>query len=279
MNLFDILKIHGFDIQTRCKMMRHQSSIRDVEEIFKRGHINAYQAVQSKEILNCDYLISFIGRGRPKACFAGIWRVEGFMPIKDFKIEPNFPYPEFYAVPDDIYYNLKPVGGFEDLIGRMIIDWGPSTRAWHQWLRDKPIIEILPKGQIKPFPGYLDFTLSYADLCQMMNFTQANRAWHQMLSSIAGVYLIIDRLSGQQYVGSAYGKDGIIGRWKQYAANGHGGNTELKRLLKSNSGYARNLQFTILRTLPSSMTAKEVIAYEQIYKGKLGTRAHGLNMN
>ena len=106
MNLFDILKIRSFDIDARCKMMRHQSSVRDDEEIFRRGYINAYQSVRSKEILNCDYLISFIGRGRSKACFAGIWKVEGFMPIKDVKIEPDFPYPEFYEVPDDIHYNL-----------------------------------------------------------------------------------------------------------------------------------------------------------------------------
>ena len=38
-------------------------------------------------------------------------------------------------------------------------------------------------------------------------------------------------------------------------------------------------QFTILRTLPKSMTAGEVIEIEAAFKRKLGSRAFGLNAN
>ena len=279
MNLYDILNMRGFDMNSRTKLMRHQSQYYDTNEIFRSGHINAYQSVQSKDILKCDYLISFIGQHQTKAYFAGIWKVKGQVPYQTVNIGVDFPYPEFFDRPDDIHYDLEEVKGYEDLIGRIVIDWGKATRSWHQWLRDKPILEIKPKGYISPFSGYLDFALSHRDLSDMVAYPDANRVWHQMLKSTAGVYLIMDRLTGQQYVGSAYGKDGILGRWRQYALNGHGGNVELKRLLISDNEYAANFQFTILRTLPSSLTSKEVIAYEKLYKDKLGSRAHGLNLN
>jgi hypothetical protein len=110
-----------------------------------------------------------------------------------------------------------------------------------------------------------------------MNAPEANREWHTMLSSVAGVYLIMDTESGKQYVGSAYGKRGILGRWKEYATTGHGGNVLLKKILAQDSKAAKNFQFTILRTLPKTLTNKEVINYENLYKEKLGTRAFGLN--
>ena len=279
MNLLDILKLKGFDLNACTKMMRHQSKNFDTEEIFERGYINEYQSVQSKDLLNCDYLISFIARGQTKACFAGVWKVKGQVLFEKLGIPDDFPYPRFFTEPGDIFYDLEKVERFDDLNGRLIIDWGKGTRSWHQWLKDKPVLEILPKGHIKPFPGYLDFVLSYDELYKMVGAPDPNRTWHQMLKSVAGIYLITDKRRGQQYVGSANGKDGILGRWRNYASNGHGGNTELRTLLGIDPNYAQHFAFTILRTLPASITAKEVIAFEQLYKLKLGSRAHGLNLN
>ncbi len=111
---------------------------------------------------------------------------------------------------------------FEDLKDRVIIEWGKSTRAWAQWLRDKEVLEVLPKGHVRPFPGYLDFVINYEDLRSVCLNSSANAEWHRALSSVAGVYLIMDQVSGLQYIGSAYGKDGILGRWMNYARNGHG---------------------------------------------------------
>lgn len=44
----------------------------------------------------------------------------------------------------DLRYDLKYFDAFEDLVGRVIIDWGPGTRAWSQWpaRRPKPIIKL-----------------------------------------------------------------------------------------------------------------------------------------
>lgn len=42
------------------------------------------------------------------------------------------------------------------------------------------------------------------------------------------MYLITDSSNGKKYVGSATGENMIWGRWKDYIANGNGGNIELK---------------------------------------------------
>jgi hypothetical protein len=55
------------------------------------------------------------------------------------------------------------------------------------------------------------------------------RRWADVLRSGRGIYLLVHRETGQQYVGSAYGVDGLLGRWKSYA-DGHGGNVGLKEL-------------------------------------------------
>ena len=101
-----------------------------------------------------------------------------------------------------------------------------------------------------------------------------------MLSATKGVYLISDTKTGKQYVGSAYGVDGIWGRWSDYVnTNGHGGNKLLKELVSSDKDYANNFRFSILMLLPSSVTDKEAIEKEQLFKKKLGTYAFGLNKN
>ncbi|MGJ8562821.1 MAG: GIY-YIG nuclease family protein [Alphaproteobacteria bacterium] len=279
MNLHDILRIRGFDVTARTKMMRHQDSRYDVEMLFRREFLESYQSVQGGKYLECDYLIAFIGKNSTKAVFAGIWKVHRRLDMPDLSYVEDFPYPDFFKEPSDYHYSLEQVPGYDDLIGRMVLDWGTTTRAWHQWLRDMPVTEILPQGQVKSFPGYLDFVLSFDEMSQIVSNPEANRVWHQMLSGVAGVYLITDTRTGQLYVGSAYGKDGILGRWKIYAKTGHGGNAKLKSLLSVNPSRKENFSFTILRTLPTTLTQREVIAKEQLYKLKLGSRAHGLNLN
>ncbi len=80
-------------------------------------------------------------------------------------------------------------------------------------------------------------------------------------------------------MGSAYGAEGIFGRWAQYTRSKHGGNKRLVELLEAHPERWRRFQFSILRTLPKTMTAAEVIEVESLKKRKLGSRAFGLNRN
>ena len=101
----------------------------------------------------------------------------------------------------------------------------------------------------------------------------------QELAAAIGIYLILDSKTGQQYVGSANGKDGIWQRWSEYAANYTGGNKELVALIKSDPHYYRHFRYSVLQTLPSNITQREIVAIENLYKQKLGSKAHGLNAN
>ena len=86
-------------------------------------------------------------------------------------------------------------------------------------------------------------------------------------------------VTGLQYVGSAYGTEGILGRWQAYAHSGHDGNLQLRELIAKNPNCVHAWQYSILTTLSQSVTRDEVIQLESLYKQKLGSRAHGLNCN
>nr|WP_269780584.1 GIY-YIG nuclease family protein [Photobacterium carnosum] len=178
-------------------------------------------------------------------------------------------------------YVLNEVDGFDDFKERLVIDWGKSAITWHQWVDSNPknIVELLPKGYLGEFPGLLDFTLEYTELKKLGENLSANREWYLQLSSINGIYLILDKVTGNQYIGSAYGKEGIWQRWSEYSKTGHGGNQLLKDLCLIDSQYYKNFQFTILQSLPSNLSNKDVIAVENLYKKKLGTKVFGLNKN
>nr|WP_246428988.1 hypothetical protein [Pseudoxanthomonas broegbernensis] len=78
----------------------------------------------------------------------------------------------------------------------------------------------------------------------------------------------------QGYVGSACGSENILGRWKDYAARGHGGNSLLRRR------NPEDFEFSVLQLVAPSMEAGEVVAIEGCWKRRLHTRAPtGLNDN
>jgi hypothetical protein len=86
------------------------------------------------------------------------------------------------------------------------------------------------------------------------------------------VYCILHEPTGEQYVGSACGREGIWGRWQSYAENVHGGNVILKERCETVPGFKDGLLYSILQTSPTSTSKDEVLAIEASYKKKLGTR-------
>jgi hypothetical protein len=139
-------------------------------------------------------------------------------------------------------------------------------------------LEVRPECYGDPFPGFLEFTLSYARLKEILTSPDSYRDWHKALTGVGGVYLITDAKTGRHYVGSAAGGGGLLARWKAYARNGHGGNKRLRELIKS-PARREYLSFTILEILDRSTADKEVLAREVLFKRKLGSRVLGLNSN
>ena len=129
------------------------------------------------------------------------------------------------------------------------------------------------------FPGYYNFSLTYARLKQMIENPESNREWKRMLSSISGIYIILDIRSGKQYIGSAYGRGGIWGRWRKYSKNPTGGNKHIKAVLDKYPNRYNSFQFSILRVMEPGTTKNQIIEQESKIKEKLGSRAYGLNLN
>lgn len=250
----------------RVQLVRHKDNRIEYRDVLKnRATLIEYQKEQRKEVFkNADYIVSFIGQERSKSLLFGFFKVNTVSKKND-----------------KYYYDLEELNICEDLIDRVVIDWGKASLAWHQKYNENPkeVIEILPKGYLGYFPGLTNFVLDFQDLINLIENPDANRDWKTHLSSVNGIYMILDKLTGHQYIGSAYGGEGIWQRWENYSKTKHGGNQELIKLCDSDNDYHKNFQFTVLQSLPSNLSPEEVRKIEKLYKVKFGTKAHGLNNN
>ncbi|WP_248928660.1 GIY-YIG nuclease family protein [Paenibacillus hamazuiensis] len=282
MNLTQFARWHGLPSDKRVKVVKHKTGEVDLERLKQLDLIEFYQSLQSKEVFrDCDYILSFIGESDNRFIFMGTYEVKGVAHYDQTAhgVPDNFPYPDFLAQPLH-YYTLQKDSFLEEYMNRLVIH--DPNRIWHRWLNEEtpiPIFEIRPEGFAKPFQGYDEIMLRYNEMKKIMEHPHSNRVWHDMLSHVAGVYLIVDLVDGSQYVGSAYGEEGILGRWKVYARNPSGGNVKLAALLAQDPLRYLQFQYTVLQTLPKTLTMQEVVEVENKFKLKLGTRAFGLNLN
>lgn len=273
---------YKLDTSKKGKFVKHASSDLDLRDLWKKGKIELYQSFQSKDVFNCDYIISFIGEPNDKARFIGIYDVIGTKKITEINISSK-DRESVFAQEADTFYELKKRSGFEDIEGRIIITWGGS-KQWHHWVdkTKKEIWKVLPPGYEKDFPGIDKVIIDFPEMKKIFTDKgkEGNPDWYSNLSNVKGVYIILDKLTGNQYIGSAYGEECIWQRWCTYVkTNGTGDNQKLKELIKLNPNYANNFQFSILKTLPKDSEDKTVISEESFLKKCLGSRVWGLNKN
>jgi hypothetical protein len=261
----------------QIKLIRHVDHLdRSIRQIIAEGHFDLYQAEQNPSVRpfhNCKTILSFIGVENNKAEFYGAYRVLGYRPLtpEDRALLPDFIAEAHKDEKPRIWCNLEELPAFTDYRGRLIIQW-KSTRGWHQ-KKDLEVYEVLPPTIARPFPGYQDVVLKLEELRAIFADPRSHRDWDAALKANAGIYRIVDLSTGEIYIGSAYGSEGLWGRWKVYGKTGHGNN---KHLLNRDP---KDFQWSIVRTLSTTMSAREVIGIEQTEKEKHGSRAHGLNAN
>lgn len=131
---------------------------------------------------------------------------------------------------------------------------------------------------VSQFTDYDSVELSFSELQEVINGHYSD--YYKALSSVKGIYMIVDGNTGKLYVGSAYGTKGIWGRWNSYANTYHGENYELKKLYEEHGGkYFHNFKYLILQILPTKVSDKEIIEIEAKYKKRFLTREFGLNSN
>lgn len=279
LKLSDILRLSELELPPgRVKVVRHRDSRFDIEEILRTGWIETYQQYQGDAVFeNCDILLSFIGEADNRSRFLGVFEVKGRRPARSVPPPAGLPNVDWVGGAK-YWYDVRPRSELSDLQHRLVIGW--SGRIWHRWLTEFDVLEIRPRGRVlQPFHDYSRVHLSYNQLMQLDASASAHRDWIASLSAVGGVYLIVSSATGAQYVGSAFGADGIWGRWCGYLGNGHGGNKLLRALCESDEKHPNALSFSILDTFSTSMGKEEAIALENLYKSKLGSRAFGLNAN
>lgn len=180
------------------------------------------------------------------------------------------------------YYSLQELDSCSELNGRLVVYFERPGRQPYlnaeNW-KDKIVLaHILPERMtIKNFTGFKSVDLAKSELEVIVK--QNLESWRTALSSVAGVYLISDTVSGKLYVGSATGEGGIWQRWCQYAF-GHGGNVELKALFDEfGPERAKAFRFSVLEIADTHASDDEIRGREKHWKKILLSRTHGLNAN
>ena len=137
------------------------------------------------------------------------------------------------------------------------------------------------------FPGYENLSMTYEKLKTHWN----NRTWREHLSTVYGVYLITDTKTGKLYVGSAYGENGVYGRWSAYLNDGYDKlelednkypNKRLKEIVdKKGIDYIKkHFQYSILEIFSKSELGKQkALNREKYWKKVLQSREFGYNAN
>jgi len=156
MNLLDVLRIYRQDIWSeRVALVRHADARWDLDVLRRSGHFDEYQARQSRPVFGCKYIVAFLGEKGPRSRFVGVYAVLGV----SGEIPPwpaGFPYPQM--APGKYRYDLAKLGDFAEVEDRLVIDWGPGTRAWVQRLRvdkSKHVIELLCSPALTAMQGPL----------------------------------------------------------------------------------------------------------------------------
>lgn len=236
-------------------------------EAFFRGEFKEWQEYQTRKNFPCEMVISLIELRKNKWLFAGVYKILGYKKVSDKHID----------------YSTELLAGQNELIGRVIVDHKRAGRP--TYLKGKTnggdfeVFEILPSRlTIKDFPGHNSVQVSYSQLKSIIE--QNAQTWQGALSNVKGVYLITDNSCGKQYVGSATGGSGIWQRWSNYVKNGHGGNKELKVLLKSKGvEHKDNFQYAILEIADTHSTDEQIRSRESYWKKVLRTKEFGYNSN
>jgi hypothetical protein len=272
-----LLKGAGIDPKD-VQLVRHQdrgptgttpySLMRESPEKFE-----LYQSIQGREIFRRNLFAAFVATPSSDTLFVNLYVVgkpqrnssPQTCPVREKTIETAKCW--MYPVVRD--------NRLIDYSKKLIIAWGDGYRSWVQRAdrQDKPVLELRREFQEPEFPKYLKFQKRLQEIPTLYP------TWQATLAAAKGVYLLVEEEKGGQYVGSATGERGFLGRWLAYARDGHGGNAILKE--RNHKNYV----VSILETAGSDMERRDILAREVFWKEKLGSRAirlgdeYGLNAN
>jgi len=201
-------------------------------------------------------------------------------------------------VPDNAHCSYEPLEEYEGFLGRLIIEvekgnaYARYVFNLSRYIGKCEVIQILQAEYgTTLFPGYVNASFDFNTLKRNIDYDD----WKYPLSSVNGVYLIFDSSNGKKYIGSAYGAQGIYGRWKNYLENGFDDNEEESGIYYPNKQLKgivnnpeqgmeyiqKNFIYTILEVLPFNTDKDSVIHREQYWKRVMHTinSPYGYNSN
>jgi hypothetical protein len=273
-----LLSDEGID-PAGVRLLRHQTKEVDgrTPYILWRDNPEGFEAYQSTQdpdrraYFRGAFWASFVSPPDGRTLFVGLYAVRLLETLPVGKIDP-FHGRAIGADKDWTHYDQYEclrVPQLSAYVGRLYIDWGDSKRSWHQRadLKDKPILELDRAFQEEAFPGFTRLVRPLSEIESMP------ASWREALRATRGVYLLACPKTREHYVGSAYGDEGFLGRWRNYVANNHGGNVALK--VREPSDWI----VSVLEVAGSAASDVEVISMEATWKLKLHSRDMGLNRN
>ena len=188
-------------------------------------------------------------------------------------------------VTDGVGYDADEVKEYEQYFGRLVVEYHNPCRTmgrkYENVMDELEVVQILNEQYTgNEIPGYENVRLSYPLLKNIVD--RQLPGWVDALRNQKAVYLITDTKTGKMYVGSATSQTGmLLQRWSSYAADGHGGNIELRELVKQQGlDYVKeNFQYSILENYNARMDDEYILKRESWWKETLCTRTHGYNKN
>ena len=212
------------------------------------------------------YLLFFLGKTPTKSILKGAYKVGKFTPKESYN--------GILLNDSKGHLELDDLCELTELIDRLEINY-KHKQGWSRTNFDEVDISALypeeKKRTLKEFDGFENIYLSFDDLKEIVDNSYLD--YMLPLKSVSAIYMIIDKSSGKQYVGSAYGKDGLYGRWSSYVyTEGTGNNLMLEDLKEKDEKYVRSVNPPAVHVVGGVILSKEFMEYAKMWTKKCSER-------
>ena len=252
-----------------------------IEDAEDWQNLNNYRNEKGKSsrLDGYDYLVSFAQYniyGRNFFVFGGVYKVEIAKP-KHYEIGG-------YNI--SLLDNKNSIGEFlnkyrKRLIVKLDENLEINFELTYEAIEKKNIevFEVFPNIASGKFNGYQNVSITHKELREIVSNNELS--WKLALSSVKAIYVITDIKTGKLYIGSAYGREGLLNRWNKYVTNLTGENKEFEALVKEKGeGYIpNNFKYSILEIFDTKTKDDYILERENYWKNVFETKKFGMNKN